>query len=304
MHDIRLIGATLQHLFAVWLILVPVLGSAQTLERMASSGRINVGFVSNQPPFGFVSADQKPAGYAVELCIEVLAAIKAHPDLTQAKVRYEPVSVDEGLQRVESSEIDLLCGAVTETLEARRRVSFSIPIYVSGIGALVRKDAPPALLRVLNGEVSHTGPTWRATINAGLSNHTYAVHAGTTSESFVRDRIAALGVIAKVVTVRTYEAGIELIAQRKADAFFADRVTLASFASRSGTEGNLVMLERRFTLEPVGFVMQRGDEDFRLVVDAALSRLYRSGGYVPTYARYFSEPGATVRQLYEAFGLP
>jgi polar amino acid transport system substrate-binding protein len=285
------------------LLFLPALASADTLSRLRTTGVLNIGFIPEQRPFSFDAGALEPKGYAVELCEEVAAALRVRQGLPNLKYSYVPTSAAEGLGLIESGRIDLLCGAVTETIKAREIVSFSIPIYVSGIGAMVRKDASPALIRALNGEVPHTGPTWRATINAGLSNQTYAVHAQTTSESAVRARVARLGVIAKVVSVQTYEEGTKLVADGKAGAFFADRVILANYASRD-PDGELTVLDRRFTLEPVALALQLGDEPFRLAVDAALSELFRSGRYLGIYSRHFGEPSEIIQMLFQAYALP
>jgi polar amino acid transport system substrate-binding protein len=245
-----------------------------------------------------------PNGYAVDVCRHVAVALESRLAIPRISVNYVPASATTGIEMIENGDLDLLCGAVTETLDAREHVSFSIPIYVAGIGALVRKDASPALLRALNGEVPHTGPTWRATVNAGLSNQTYAVYAGSTTEAQIRERVAKLGVIVKVVTVRSHEEGVDLISQGKAGAFFDQRVILLKSLSGRKDANEMTVLDRRFTLEPVGLVVSRGDEDFRLLVDTALSDLYRSGQYVSIYSRHFGEPTETAKLLYQAYALP
>jgi polar amino acid transport system substrate-binding protein len=289
---------------ASFILLMPAIGAAQTIARVQQTGSINIGFFRDRSPFSSQSEQQGPRGYAVELCGYLADALKSKLRQPAIAVNYVATTSTNALGMVEKGTVDLLCGAVTETLQARQRVSFSIPIYVTGVGALVRKDAPPGLLRVLNGEVPHTGPTWRATINAGLANHVYAVLAGTTTEARVRERIATLGVIAKVMTVPSYEDGIKMVSLKQADAFFADRAVLTTYIARRQSGEPLILIDRRFTLEPVALAMQRGDEDFRLMVDTALSALYRSGRYVPVYARYFGEPSATAQMLFEAYALP
>jgi polar amino acid transport system substrate-binding protein len=223
--------------------------------------------------------------------------------VTDLQVYFVPMYGAADLSLIEQDKVDLSCSAVAETLRARERVSFSVPIYFTGIGALVRKDAPPTLIRVLSGELSHTGPTWRATVNAGLANHNYAVHAGTVQESWVRDRVARLGVIVKLTVVDSYAAGLQLVKEHRVDAFFADRAGLDSAVARESSEKELLVLERRFTVEPMALAMKRGDEDFRLFVDAALGRLYRSGNYLNTYVTYFGEPSDAARMLFEGYGL-
>src|SRR5690606_34122885 len=98
----------------------------------------------------------------------------------------------------------------------------------------VRHQPAPPRGRVLNGEAVHTGPTWRATINQGLANHTYATIKGGITEDWARDRMRKLGVIATLVMVDSHAQGIQMVAERKADAFFGERMLLQSALDKSG----------------------------------------------------------------------
>ena len=66
---------------------------------------------------------------------------------------------------------------------------------------------------------------------------------------------------------------------------FGDLPILLDAAAHSEASGNLIVLERHFTYEPLALAMRRGDEDFRLAVDRALSGLYRS----PDFRAFFME---------------
>lgn len=283
------------------LLMMPMMVYAQALERIQRSGTFNIGFLPDQVPFSFKSKFQQAAGYSIELCQYVADAVKVKLGLSSPRVSYVPTSLGAGLGMLEEGQIDLLCGAVTDTLKRRRRVSFSIPIFNSGIGALVRKDAPPVLVRVLEGEEAHTGPIWRATVNRGLANHTYAVHAGTTGEDWVREQIQTRGVIITIVTVDKHREGVDMVAKKRADAYFAERATLQNYVSRKRHHDKLMVLERDFTYKPIALVIARGDEDFRLVVDTSLSKLYRSDEFADIYTRYFGEPGEMTRLLFKIY---
>lgn len=276
---------------------------AQTLARIQQSGQVSLGYLADQAPFSFQASDGKPGGYAVDLCNAVVESLKTRLQFPELRAKYVRVTRANGLDMVESGQVDVLCAAVPETLKDRERVSFSIPIYVGGLGVLVRADAPPAFKKVLNGEVARTGPTWRATVNGGLQNRSYAVLQGSATESLVRERVTTMGVIAKVVPVKTYAAGVGMLESGQVDAVFGDRAMLTTLAAeRNGAE--LEVLERRFTLDPAGLALQRSDENFRLAVDTALSRLYRSGDVLATYSRHFGEPTETARFLFQAYSLP
>jgi polar amino acid transport system substrate-binding protein len=279
-------------------IVLPALATAQTLDRIKASGAINIGYVSDAAPFSVTGADGKPAGYSIDLCQKVVEGVKAKLGLPALAVNYTATSVADGLNAVAAGSVDMLCGSTTDTLARRERVSFSIPIYNGGIGVLLRKNAPSDLVRVLNGEVAHTGPTWRATVNQGLAKHTYAVREGTLTEAQIRERVAQLGVIVTIVPVKSHQEGVDMVASGKADAYFADRAILTHYA---GSTSGMTLLERYFTYEPIALAVARNDDDMRLVVDTALSRLYQSDGFKDFYAGHFGKPGDVTLMFFKSF---
>jgi len=113
------------------------------------------------------------------------------------------------------------------------------------------------------------------------------VVAGTTAETWLNQRRADLKVESKVAPVAGYEAGVQAVLDRQANAFFAERAVLLDAARRGR---NLTVIDRLFTYEPIALTMARGDEDFRLLVDRALSHLYGSAGFGAMYTRWFGEP--------------
>jgi polar amino acid transport system substrate-binding protein len=295
-------GITMRGLLLL-LLLVPVVAGAQTIERIEASRAINVGYVAGQPPFT-TSGDPRPAGYLIEMCRYVTGVLGSRLGIQNLNVKFVATTPDAAYESLARGEMDLFCGPAHATLAERERVSFSLPVYVTGVGALVRTNASPTLMRVLNGQVAHTGPTWRATINAGLANETFAVYSRSTTEEWVREQIKSLGVLAKIITVSKYEEGVALVTQGKASAFFADRAVLLRYAAQRGEGDELKVVDRRFTLEPLALAMQRSDEDFRLAVDTALSRLYSSGSYARMYTTYFGKPTETASLLFQAYALP
>jgi polar amino acid transport system substrate-binding protein len=282
---------------------IPQVITAQTLARIHDSARINIGFTPEQAPFSSVGADGQPHGYAVDLCQHVVQALKQRAGVPNLTVNYVRTDVAAGLRLLEQGGIDMLCGPIPETLQTRQRASFSLPIYFTGVGAAIRRDAPEALMRALAGHKPHEGPTWRATVNQGLANYTYAVRGGSESERLVRERLETLGVLAKVVTVDSEAAGLDLVAAGKANALFADRAMLATALAKRSDAQDLLVFDRRFTIAPVAIALPRGDEDLRLAVDTSLSEHYRSGEYVRTFVPYFGEPGDTARMLFQAYAL-
>ncbi|MFZ6046677.1 amino acid ABC transporter substrate-binding protein [Pseudomonas sp. CR3202] len=283
--------------------LLPLLAGAQTLDRVRASGTFTLGYLPNQPPFT-ATEGEGASGYAIDLCQKVADQLRTQPGLASLKVRFVPLAPDKALDVVRDGGVDLLCSPMVETLRRRQDVAFSQPVYTAGIGVVLRKNAPLSLVKVLNGEVEQTGPTWRATLNRGLAAHSFAVQGGTPVETWAREKLRLLKLLVTLETVASPVEGVDQVASGKVDAFFANQMILRSLVARDTANTNLMVLDRRFEFEPVSLAMARGDEDFRLQVDTALSQLYRSGGIMPLYSKYFGTPSELDQTLFKVYSRP
>jgi len=275
--------------------------TAGTLDRIKSSGTLSLGYVDGVPPFSVSTGDNAASGYSIDLCQRVADAVKEKLSLPNLNIKYVAIKAEEATQKVSAGEIDLLCTAASDSLERRKSVSFSIPVFNGGIGALVREDADEALMNVLNGKVAIEGPKWRAAINGGLANKTFVVFGGSVSEAWVRQQIARLGVVATIIAVDDPVKGVQLVNDHQADAFFSERVLLAGYAAKADSAGRLEVVDRIFTYEPLALSLSRNDDDFRLVVDTALSKLYLGDEIAALYSHYFGQFDENTRRLFLAY---
>jgi len=275
--------------------------TAGTLDRVKSSGALNLGYVDGVPPFSISTGDNAASGYSIDLCQHIADEVKAETGVSNLKVNYIAIKAEEAMQKISDGAIDLLCTAASDSLERRKGVSFSIPVFNGGVGVLVRQDADEALMNVLNGKVAVEGPKWRAAINGGLANKTFVVSGGSVSEAWVRQQIARLGVVATVITVDDPMKGVQLVNDHQADAFFSERVLLAGYAAKTENVGHLAVVDRTFTYEPLALALSRNDDDFRLAVDTALSKLYRSDEIAELYSRYLGQFDENTKRLFLAY---
>ncbi|MNJ48799.1 Glutamate/aspartate periplasmic-binding protein precursor [compost metagenome] len=288
---------------ACLLTLLPALAQAATLEQVRASNTLTLGYLPDFAPFS-VQDGGKASGYAVDLCLKVAEQVKLTLALADLQVRFKPVALADEITAVSSGQVNMLCTPTVATLERRKQVSFSVPVYTAGVTALVRKDASPALLNVLNGKQAHKGPTWRATVNRGLANQTFAVVAGGVTEGWVHRQLQALGVIATVITVPNNDAGMQAVATGSADAFFSERMLLKNLLTRHTDDEALMLVERIYEYAPVSMVLPRDDEDFRLLVDTVISGMYRSGEIEQAYGVYLGGATEAVRRLFKLYALP
>ena len=94
------------------------------------------------------------------------------------------------------------------------------------------------------------------------------------------------------------------VLDRKADVFFAERSILLDAARRSPSPGDLLVIDRMFTVSPLALAFRRGDDDFRLLVDRTLSRMYSSGEIGGLYAKWFGEPDENAMTFFRWNTLP
>ncbi len=272
--------------------------AAATLDRIKAAGRIRLGFRADARPFSFRDQPGDPAGYTVGLCLNVAEAVRTAVGNPSLVIEWVPVTLETRFTALEQGQVDLLCGAESITLARRQEVAFSTPIFPGGIGALVRSDAPTRVKDILNGRQPPAQPNWRASAVQTLQTQVFAVIGGTTAEAWLAGKVKEFKLTSKTVPVDGYDAGVQAVQSRKATVFFGDRAILLDAAARSANPGALVVLERQFTAEPIALAMRRGDEDFRLLVDRALSALYARGEFADLYRMYFGPPDAATQAFF------
>ena len=278
--------------------------AATTLERVKANGTLKLGYRTDARPFSFKDGSGNPAGYSIDLCNAVAEAVKAKTGVADLKVEWVPVSVDNQLQAVQQHEVDLLCAALTVTLSRREQVDFSQPIFPGGVGVVVRTDAPKRLKNILNGEATQYTQTWKAVALNILREQVFTVVPGTTAEQWVKEKGQEFQVEFAVSPAASYEAGVQAVVDRKASAFFAERAILLDAVKTNKAAENLVVLDRQYTYERLALPIQYGDDDFRLLIDRALSKEFESAGYKGTYAKWFGEPNEKSEVFFRWNSLP
>jgi ABC-type amino acid transport substrate-binding protein len=266
---------------------------SRTLDRIRETGRIRLGYRVDARPFSFRDASGSASGYSIALCQQVVDAVKNDLQKPELTVQWIPLPADYRFVSLQQDMVDVLCGADTPTLDRRAGVSFSIPIYPGGIGAVMRTDAPAPLRDVLNGRPQFR-PTWRAAASQIVQARSFAAVRGTTAETWLAQRIDELDVITKPTLVASYADGIQAVLTRRTDALFGERAVLIDAARRDTFARQLIVLDRSFTSEPLAIAIGPNDDRFRLVVDRALSQFFKSGQLSAVYTSWFGEPDANA----------
>ena len=277
--------------------------AADHLAQVRASQTLNLGFVAGDAPFSAGTAEQ-PSGYAIELCGLLGEQLKQQLGLAELKLRYQPLTAATMLDAVAAGQVDTVCSAVGDTLKRREQVSFSLPYFAAGLGVVVRRDAPASLLTPINEGAQPRGPVWRASINQGLSRHSFAVLKDSVSVDWARARMRALGLQSELREVPSNAEGLAMVVNGQVDAFFADRLVLLNYQAENPRGSELLVPERLFDVLPVALPLARGDDAWRLAVDRGLSAVQRSAAGQALYIRYFGPPSEQSQLLMKLFQRP
>jgi putrescine:ornithine antiporter len=279
---------------------VPLPAGAATIDRIKETGHIRFGFLKDAPPFSVATGSGAPDGYAVALCKKIAEDIKRDLALPGLTVDWVQINADERLTSVNKGKVDLLCAPMSETLGRREHAAFSLPIFAGGNRAAVRSDAPAALRTALS-ESHPQKVVWRGTPAANVLESTkLAVVAGTTAETWLNARAKTLQVDAHIVRIADYRKALQELAEGKVDVVFGDRVIMLGALQQldEKTRQNTVILDRMFTHEPAGLLLEHGDDDFRTLVDRSLSRSYASGDFAALYSKWCGEFDERARTFF------
>ena len=260
--------------------------SAGTLDRIRDTGVFKLGYRTDAAPYSYKNKVGEAAGYSVDICRNVALAVKDAMKMREISIEHVPVTAENRFKAVQDGKIDILCGATTATLSRRKLVDFSLGTFIDGASVMLMSNGPGGF--------------------SDLSGKSVGVRGGTTTEDGLRKTLEKMSVSAKVVPVKSHDDGIAKLQSGEVSAYFADRAILMYLAATSTTPEKLRVSKDFFSFEPYALAMKRGDDEFRLVVDTAISRIYRTGAIVPIFRNSFgaAEPSEVLRSLYLINGLP
>lgn len=273
---------------------------AGALERIKSNGRVTFGYVANAQPFSFKNDKGDAEGYSIGLCERIATSIGKQLALPGLTVEWKPVDAERRVRAVESGEIDLLCTPMRPTLDLRQSVSFSIPVFPGGNRAAVRSDAPATLRDVLTN-TSGRHPAWAGSpVATNLGNRKVGMVAETSSEGWLAGRRDALGLETDIVSVPSYRKGLDKLLAGDIDVLFGERVLMLGVLAGMDAKARegVVILDRLFTQEATALALERNGDEYRLLVDRALSELYASDEFVQLYRRWAGEFNEQARAFF------
>ena len=252
---------------------------ADTIDLLKQRKVIYLGVRADQPPFSSIGADGVPTGYSVSLCGEIVQALRDSQNIPDLGSKYVTVSAESRFDDLSAGRIDLLCEGTSITTQRMQKYEFTLQTWVSGVGLMTRSDLNIGNIKDLEGRK-------------------VGVVGSTSTEGLVRAALQRLLIGAEVITFANHNTATRALLDKKIDAYFGDRDTLAVMRRQTKDPGQLKITEESLSLEPYAMAIRRGDDRLRLVANLTLARLYRTGKIQQILSTYF--PGAEPSPLLKA----
>ncbi|WP_432989767.1 glutamate ABC transporter substrate-binding protein [Dactylosporangium sp. CA-233914] len=230
-----------------------------TMDRLHRAGKIRIGTKFDQPGFGLQGADGIPTGFDVEIG-KIIATELGIPVGGIEWVESTPKLREEHL---ETDKVDIVVATYTINAERLEHVDFAGPYYVAGQQIMTRKS-----------DNSITGPeTFR--IGAKKVCSSIGSTPAKSITTYLKDQATQL------ILFDVYTKCADALEAGQVDAVTTDNVILTGFVAQHPEDFKLV--GARFTTEPYGIGLKKGDDTFRAFINGVLEKIAKDGRYAKAW---------------------
>src|SRR5436853_1376273 len=96
-----------------------------TLKKVKETGAITIGYRDSSIPFSYLDDNQKPIGFAIDICYKIVDAVKKELKLDKLEVKLNPVTSSTRIPLLANDTIDLECGSTTNNPDRLKQVWFT-----------------------------------------------------------------------------------------------------------------------------------------------------------------------------------
>jgi glutamate/aspartate transport system substrate-binding protein len=244
---------------------------AGTLKKIKDTGTITIGHREASIPFSYLDDKQQPVGYAMDLCMKVVDAVKAELKMPGLKVALQPVTSANRIPLLQNGTIDIECGSTTNSVERQKQVAFGPTYFVINVSAVVKKTSGIKTLAELNGKAISTT-------------------SGTTAVPLLKKYEKTANIDVKEIYGKDHAESMQLLATDRVSAFVMDDILLAGQVANQPRPDDYLIFAESLRTEPYGMMLRRDDPQFKGLVDRAVGAVYKSGEIEKIFAKWFTSP--------------
>ncbi len=225
-----------------------------TLDAIKARGKLLAGIRADAPPVGYVDANGKLAGFAVDLA-------KAVADDLGVGVEYVAVTGQTRIPLIQNGGIDAEFGTTTPTKKREEVVDFSI-IYNWDAGV----------------------PLFRAKETTRIEDYVAPRKVATTQNNILADIFKKKVPGAQIIYFQEYGDAVSALLAKQVDSVLLTNVSAHTFAKRY--PGKLAVGEPIF-VDPQAIIVRQNDSLWRNTLNWTLQRLWANGTYGRIYEANF-----------------
>jgi glutamate/aspartate transport system substrate-binding protein len=240
-----------------------------TLKNIKETGAITLGYRESSIPFSYLDDNQKPIGFAMDICYKVVDAVKKELKLEKLEVKLNPVTSSTRIPLMANGTIDLECGSTTNNAERQKQIAFTNTHFLTASRFVSKK------VNKLNSIDDLKGKTVVST-------------SGSTNIKQLTEANAARNLGVNIIAAKDHGEAFLMVETDRAVAFVMDDILLSSFIAGSKEPDAYVISKEAFSKpEPYGIMLRKDDPAFKKVVDGATAALYQSGEGQKLYDKWF-----------------
>ena len=242
-----------------------------TLKSIKETGAITLGFRDSSIPFSYLDDNQKPVGFAMDICYRIVDAVKKDLKLDKLEVKLNPVTSATRIPLMANGTIDLECGSTTNNAERQKQVWFTNTHFLTASRFVSKKSSKLDKIDDLKG---------RSVVST----------SGTTNIKQLTEANAARNLGINIIPAKDHAEAFLMVETDRAVAFVMDDILLASLVAGSKEPAAFAISSDAFSkAEPYGIMLRKDDVAFKKVVDAATAALYTSGEGSKLYEKWFMQ---------------
>jgi glutamate/aspartate transport system substrate-binding protein len=244
---------------------------AGTLKNIKETGAITLGYRDSSIPFSYLDDNQKPVGFAMDICYKIVEAVKQELKLDKLEVKLNPVTSATRIPLMANGTVDLECGSTTNNAERQKQVWFTNTHFLTASRFVSKKSSKINSIDDLKGK-------------------SVASTSGTTNIKQLNEANAARTLGINIIPAKDHAEAFLMVETDRAVAFVMDDILLASLVAGSKEPDAYVISKDAFSKpEPYGIMVRKDDAAFKKVVDAATAALYQSPEGEKLYTKWFMQ---------------
>ncbi len=219
-----------------------------SLDKIIERDTLIVGVKTDSKPFGFISKTGHNEGFDIDVARYVAKDLLG----SERKVQFIPVTPNNRMEAITSGDVDMVIATMSITPQRQYFIDFSIPYYIAGQTAIVKKKS----------EIYNF---------SDLKHKKIIVVLGTTAEKNIRRIIPN----ATIIGFKNYSDAFNAFKQNQGEAISSDNTILSGFLQDNK---DYRMLKNKISQEPYAIAIKKEDnQKLKKNLDIIVNRMINDG---------------------------